>query len=292
MVTRIGTEWPQGKQISFLYLKASKEEQRTFEELVNKWLKYANLTAVFFTEENLPDSFIADVKVGFGKSFCNWRNYSAVGNNHMSFNNHEVSFCISNFQTSTILHELGHTFGLSHEHLHPEAQGDLNENAIEICASDPTMGLDRCKSNYILNPKLHVPHFYDRDSIMHYDFKKEMYRDEEKFEPGSLPFLSIGDRMAMEELYPIGTKKETIESDYLADRTNNLSIGNCLVVNIDEIEDNEYFLQTCEADRRYKVTAINKDNNKKNNWAKYSFSCDKSIEAAIKRMNEESVCKK
>ena len=105
-----------------------------------------------------------------------------------------------------ILHEFGHALGLEHEHQHPVATAQLDEEAVKKYYKERLKWSDEKIKDYVLTPfTKDTANFgeFDAASIMMYDFPRELMKDKNNpnFEKVST-VLSPGDIKGIASLYP------------------------------------------------------------------------------------------
>ena len=146
------------------------------EIIEERYQRFTNLTFDFMPLHYTGD---ADIKISFNpKGGCN----SLVGTDCRTVRNPNTkTMNFSWFSVGTVLHEFGHALGLEHEHQSPfgniiKWNSDLLYDHFLI-----TNGWDKTKvDNNIIKPldeKIYGGTQYDKDSIMHYFYPKELTKD-------------------------------------------------------------------------------------------------------------------
>jgi len=167
------------------------------------------------------DSAEAEIRIGF-QPRASW---SFVGRDAIDLvpdiNDRTMNFgwdLTTTYGRDTALHEIGHALGFPHEHQNPNAGIVWNEEAVYSYFNGSPNFWDRDKTHYNIIRKI-LPagvegSQWDKDSIMHYQFKRglivipERYQSQPLIPEGGLSNIDINEAR---EFYPGKTKKKIPE---------------------------------------------------------------------------------
>ena len=292
MVYNPNSLWDQNQELKVLFLEGKQKDIKRVKEVAAQWNQFMNLKLSFYDIGTLSVEE-ADIKVSLDRNTCDWKNQSIVGRASKTYN-HGPSLCLGSLKKdSTILHEFGHALGLKHEHLHPGSYDLLDGDIIDLCmrknaAKEWTR--EKCEQNYASDPSSIFAE-YDKNSVMHYSFDEWMYKSKEDYLPGTLPILSLGDRIGINELYPTGQSQEEIKENYERELLK-VSYKGCVVKNIIEAE---YLNQlpkdkTCEEGKPFFITRPYTNEQGNTSWSSFTLTCDTTREYAVRKMLSSDHC--
>lgn len=200
-------KWVNGTRLKYYFFKGSadgspdvwKGSQAQMEAVRKGFVKWKSIgIGLEFEEvENPGDSM---VRIGFYTGDGSW---SYVGRDILdpgiSQNERTMNFGwnVANDE-DTILHEIGHTLGLPHEHQNPFSGIVWNEEKVYAALAAPPNRWSREKTYQNIIRKLDVrdiegsPH--DPNSIMHYPFDAGMILQPEQFRNGLTPHGGLSDQ--------------------------------------------------------------------------------------------------
>lgn len=151
----------------------------------------------------------AEIRIAFELNGGHW---SYIGRDVLGIDQSDRTMNIDKgdaWSIDTAIHEIGHTLGFPHEHQNPDSGIVWNEEAVYADLGGPPNNWSRAKTlhNIIrkLNPGDVHGSAWDKDSIMHYAFKKGLidrpirYRSE-PLQPA--PGLSVTDKQEVKSFYP------------------------------------------------------------------------------------------
>jgi hypothetical protein len=154
----------------------------------------------------------AEVRIGF--SLADGSSASAVGRDVLNVPLNEPTTVYgwdlkTAYGAGTALHELGHVFGMEHEHQNPFAGIKWHEQAVYDALAQPPNGWDPDTTYHNILRKLSTQQVqgstWDPDSIMEYEFEPGLIDVPEKYDVGGLTppgTLSAGDKQWALKWYP------------------------------------------------------------------------------------------
>ncbi|WP_099168211.1 M12 family metallopeptidase [Pseudomonas sp. ICMP 8385] len=191
--------WPQHSVLKISLLDMTDEQKAMIKDNINKWAPHTNLYFKFIDSPNGDIRIAADNNTNAGWS---WQGTSAK-KAPASEPTMSIGFATPSIYTAgKIQHEFGHALGLRHEHKHPDRQLDINKEKIyeDYKSRDKTR---RQADHDIIDPFHHNDvkvSAYDRASIMHYGYSKEVMNDGHAIFTNTQ--LSDGDKQFIRSLYP------------------------------------------------------------------------------------------
>lgn len=194
--------WEPGQTVTVSFIGGTEYLRGKVEEYAKQWEEFANITLDFVESDGM-------LRVAFIEGAGS---YSYIGDyalevpssaETMNFGWFDENSPEDDF-SSTILHEFGHALGLIHEHQHPEADLNWNEELVYWYYSLPPNNLTREEVDINIlgtyDPTYFTYNDYDVNSIMHYQFLGEFFEDGQ-----ATPYnteLSDGDKEIAGIIYP------------------------------------------------------------------------------------------
>jgi len=166
---------------------------------------------------------LADAEVRIGFSLAMGESQSSVGRDVLNVPLTEPTTLYgwdltTKYGRGTALHELGHVFGMEHEHQSPFAGIKWNEQAVYDSLGKPPNSWSRQVTFHNILEKLDPQQVegstWDPDSIMEYEFEKGLIVEPAKYQDGLVPpgVLSKADKDWVVTWYPgEGTAAPTTE---------------------------------------------------------------------------------
>lgn len=182
--------WDNGSTITYAFMKGSLIQQRKVVAVLDQWRRYANIK--FEHRESLNE---ATIRISFEERFGSFsyigRTIESIPRDRATMNLGwlEDTLLFTDVERAVLLHEIGHTLGLSHEHASPAlgGQGTLKQEAYEnynnyvIGGADEALvaGAFNAYANFELSNYLET----DAGSIMKYFMPQEMNEESVQFLP-------------------------------------------------------------------------------------------------------------
>ncbi len=151
----------------------------------------------------------AEIRIAFERNGGHW---SYIGRDVLGIDQFDRTMNIDKgdaWSVDTAIHEIGHTLGFPHEHQNPDSGIVWNEEAVYTDLGGPPNNWSRAKTlhNIIrkLNPGDVHGSAWDKDSIMHYAFKKGLIDRPTRYRTEPLlpaPGLSAVDEREVKSFYP------------------------------------------------------------------------------------------
>lgn len=169
----------------------------------------------------------AEVRIGFKRGDGSW---SYLGRDILTIPDSERTMNFGwNVATdpNTVLHEIGHTLGMPHEHQNPHAGIVWDEDRVYAELAAPPNGWSRDQTFYNIIRKISPSEVtgsnWDPNSIMHYEFEAGLILEPTEYRQGLRPAggLSAQDKLWVRQTYPpLDSKKlavlEPLQSQQLA----------------------------------------------------------------------------
>jgi len=159
---------------------------------------------VMFQRVLKPEDAI--IKVGFKQGDGSW---SYLGTDVLKYESEGRTMNLGWSSLRTVLHEIGHTLGFSHEHQNPKAGIVWNEEAVYRYYSGPPNNWSREKTFHNIIRKIPSEQVlgsdWDKDSIMHYSFEEGLILEPREFRDQCLSRrggLSEMDKLWIKRFYP------------------------------------------------------------------------------------------
>jgi hypothetical protein len=209
-----GDKWVNGTELRYTFLSTvadwvgSDEDKDRVREAFARWSE----TGIGLSFIEVDDPAEAEVRIGFDQSDGSW---SYVGRQVLlrSVTERTMNFGWRlagwDYGLDTALHEIGHTLGLPHEHQNPNAGIVWDEDAVYAYFAGEPNNWDRDTTFHNILRKLGRDIVrgsdWDRDSIMHYQFRAGLIREPEEYLDNPLvpaPNLSARDIEWIRAFYP------------------------------------------------------------------------------------------
>lgn len=216
-------KWVNGTRLKYYFFMGTadgspqlwKGSQTQMEAVRNGFAKWKSL-GIGLEFEEVNSAGDAQVRIGFYQGDGSW---SYVGRDILDpgISHHErtmnFGWNVANDE-DTILHEIGHTLGMPHEHQNPFSGIVWDEEKVYASLAAPPNRWSREKTFQNIIRKLEArdiegsPH--DPDSIMHYPFEAGLILQPAKFKNGLTPAggLSDQDITYIRYFYPLLTKSD------------------------------------------------------------------------------------
>ena len=182
--------WPQNYELTISLARLSDFQKEKVREGFAKFAPHVNLRFTFVDSDD-ADIILESTR---GKSS------SAIGTAAEEFPIGKATIKINfwDIPQHDILHEIGHTIGLKHEHQHPDRTVNYNRQALLPIFGDNESAYDHNMNIY--DPDKHVTSRYDPKSIMHYYVPPGYSTGGDTTSLNTE--LSQGDKDFLEQLYP------------------------------------------------------------------------------------------
>lgn len=211
----IGTKWMNGTVLHYHFFKkpgwrGTAAEENVVREAFQEWKDLG--IGLDFKETAKPSE--AEIRIGFQRGDGSW---SYVGRDVLTI---PVSERTMNFgwnvahDRDTVLHEIGHTLGMHHEHQNSQAGIVWDEERVyEVLGGDPNFwSREQTFYNILrkISPSEVTGSKWDPNSIMHYQFDAGLILAPPEYQDGVWPVggLSAEDKLWARHTYPaFDTKK-------------------------------------------------------------------------------------
>jgi hypothetical protein len=190
--------WPNGRIPVAFEPSLSQEKRKLFFEACQEWSYVANVSCYDRSIENYPYLSVETKKDGFQP--C----WSMLG---VSKNKNVLNLLDTCWRKDTIIHELGHAFGLMHEHQRPDRDKYITVNFNNIQKewhySFKLIGSSRLFADYDFTSAMHYPHLAGAFSPNSGSYTlNAKYKDLIDIESiGTHTEPSVGDGIAMTKIY-------------------------------------------------------------------------------------------
>ena len=188
----------------FVTWKGSDAQKKVVRDAFAKWKALG--IGLEFKEVSSPDE--AEIRIGFMRGNGSWswvgREILNIGTDARTMN---FGWDVSN-DLDTVLHEIGHSLGLHHEHQNPFAGIVWNEPLVYSNLAGSPNFWSREKTHWNIIRKLPESAVqgtqWDPDSVMHYPFEAGMIVQPEQYNDGLTPAggLSGRDVTWVRQIYP------------------------------------------------------------------------------------------
>lgn len=227
-INEFGKVWANGTQLRYCFFNRSTDgQERYFQDGTSKFVTWKGSSkqrqmvrdgfevwkdlGIGLEFEEISDRYEAEIRIGFMQGDGHWsflgRDILQAGPNERTMNLDKDILGPGGFDT--VLHEIGHTLALSHEHQNPNAGIVWNDDAVYAAlAAPPNNWAPEVTYHNILRKlpsALTKGTVWDRNSIMHYPFEPGLIVKPEGYENQPLdpePGLSPLDKSWILKLYP------------------------------------------------------------------------------------------
>lgn len=228
------------------FWKGTDEEKNAVRSAFQKWMNLG----IGLQFEETDDRLASQIRIGFAKGEGSW---SYVGRDCWDISKGERTM---NFgwdivhDEDTILHEIGHTIGLPHEHQNPNAGIVWNEEAVynELAGSPNFWSREKTYYNIIrkINPDAVQGSNWDANSIMHYPFGPGLITAPAQFQNGIHPQggLSARDVTWVKQFYPKIDRRKFLTIKPFHSEVFNIDAGQQIDFEFTPEETRNYTVQT------------------------------------------------
>jgi len=168
--------WNNGQNLRVKFLTRNPLLEEKIKRYAKEWETYANITFEFVADED------AEIRISLTPNFTSW---SYVGRDCLQYAQDTATMNFGWFFSNTTdeeirrvtLHEFGHALGCIHEHQHPNGNIPWNQDAVRrvYTAVHKWSESDINRNIFQQFPPAEISNSeYDKDSIMHYFFPKEL----------------------------------------------------------------------------------------------------------------------
>ncbi len=195
------TSWKAGQTIDVYFVNGTKKEKATVKHYLKEWALYANLNFNVKPEEKTDDKLAIVIKFGEIRPGICGTSLVGYGATTMKYPSVHLK-CVSD---GTILHEIGHTLGLSHEQFNPAGKFRWNKaKAYEYFKKSYNMSrsdVDKQIFNRTSSKNEYMDWTaFDRFSVMGYYVDGNLFTDGRALETSDE--LSQGDKDVIRKMYP------------------------------------------------------------------------------------------
>lgn len=198
---------------------------------------------------------LSEAEVRIGYSTADGSSASAVGRQVLRVPLNEPTTVYgwdltSHYGHGTALHELGHVFGMEHEHQNPFAGITWHEEAVYASLAKPPNGWDRATTFQNILQKLSTDQVqgssWDPDSIMEYEFERGLIDVPDKYDVNGLTppaTLSSADKEWVLKWYPSQAVAPPALEPFVA-ATAELAAGEQIDFTLTPTESRKYRIET------------------------------------------------
>ena len=206
-IMEVGLVFVEGTVLKYYLSGGTSAQKRLFRQACDIWMENGSLE--FAETDNRKE---AEIRVGFERGKGHWSYIGRAALEQPEYTN------TMNLDTSatldTMLHEIGHTLGLHHEHQNPNSGIEWDKEAVYAALAGKPNYWSKSKTDRNILKKVAVDRVqgskWDPDSIMHYPFGAGLINSPEGYENGIYPKpgLSEGDKEWVRHYY--GRSKERV----------------------------------------------------------------------------------